>query len=160
MDDGKANQRSISCVWTNPSCWTLSSPHTPPCFLVTDPSKRPTHSYHHLLPEIIEYRNRNYKVVTGNLSWYDAMNKCKGHDSDLVSVTDAYHQAFLTFLVNRLGAPHWIGLYSVDVCTFCPLICYVLYTSVVCLCEILLCVSLNKFFLDIHRLLPIPKRLS
>uniref|UniRef100_A0A3Q4HQQ4 Phospholipase A2 receptor 1 n=1 Tax=Neolamprologus brichardi TaxID=32507 RepID=A0A3Q4HQQ4_NEOBR len=89
--------------------------------------------------EIIEYRNRNYKVVTGNLSWYDAMNKCKGHDSDLVSVTDAYHQAFLTFLVNRLGAPHWIGLYSVDVCTFYPLICYVLYTSVVCLCEILLC---------------------
>uniref|UniRef100_A0A3Q4N3Q5 Phospholipase A2 receptor 1 n=1 Tax=Neolamprologus brichardi TaxID=32507 RepID=A0A3Q4N3Q5_NEOBR len=105
----------------------------------SDPSKRPTHSYHHLLPEIIEYRNRNYKVVTGNLSWYDAMNKCKGHDSDLVSVTDAYHQAFLTFLVNRLGAPHWIGLYSVDVCTFYPLICYVLYTSVVCLCEILLC---------------------
>uniref|UniRef100_A0A669B2C0 Phospholipase A2 receptor 1 n=1 Tax=Oreochromis niloticus TaxID=8128 RepID=A0A669B2C0_ORENI len=64
--------------------------------------------------ENIEYRNRNYKVVTGNLSWYDAMNKCKGHDSDLVSVTDAYHQAFLTFLVNRLGAPHWIGLYSLD----------------------------------------------
>ncbi|XP_005935312.1 secretory phospholipase A2 receptor [Haplochromis burtoni] len=84
------------------------------CQKPQDPSKRPTHSYHHLLPEIIEYRNRNYKVVTGNLSWYDAMNKCKGHDSDLVSVTDAYHQAFLTFLVNRLGAPHWIGLYSVD----------------------------------------------
>uniref|UniRef100_A0A3Q4I6W0 Phospholipase A2 receptor 1 n=1 Tax=Neolamprologus brichardi TaxID=32507 RepID=A0A3Q4I6W0_NEOBR len=126
------NGRPVSYTnWDEPLCTVLSNNHN---FHLTgkwydekcsesgygfvcqkpQPSKRPTHSYHHLLPEIIEYRNRNYKVVTGNLSWYDAMNKCKGHDSDLVSVTDAYHQAFLTFLVNRLGAPHWIGLYSVD----------------------------------------------
>uniref|UniRef100_A0A3P9BBN9 Phospholipase A2 receptor 1 n=1 Tax=Maylandia zebra TaxID=106582 RepID=A0A3P9BBN9_9CICH len=126
------NGRPVSYTnWDEPLCTVLSNNHN---FHLTgkwydekcsesgygfvcqkpQPSKRPTHSYHHLLPEIIEYRNRNYKVVTGNLSWYDAMNKCKGHDSDLVSITDAYHQAFLTFLVNRLGAPHWIGLYSVD----------------------------------------------
>lgn len=84
------------------------------CQKPQDPSKPPTHSYHHPLPENIEYRSRSYKVVSGNMSWYDAMNKCIDHDSDLVSVTDAYHQAFLTFLVNRLGTPHWIGLYSLD----------------------------------------------
>lgn len=50
------------------------------------------------------------------MSWYDAMRKCKEKDLDLVSITDAYHQAFLTVLVNRLGDPHWIGLSSQDVC--------------------------------------------
>uniref|UniRef100_A0A665WS29 Phospholipase A2 receptor 1 n=1 Tax=Echeneis naucrates TaxID=173247 RepID=A0A665WS29_ECHNA len=57
---------------------------------------------------------RSYKVVSGNMSWYDAMHLCIENDSDLVSVTDAYHQAFLTVLVNRLAVPHWIGLYSQD----------------------------------------------
>lgn len=41
---------------------------------------------------------------------------CIENESDLVSITDAYHQAFLTVLVNRLAVPHWIGLYSQDVC--------------------------------------------
>ncbi|KAM6943569.1 secretory phospholipase A2 receptor [Xenentodon cancila] len=77
-------------------------------------SKPPTHSYHHPLPENIEYRSRSYKVVSGNMSWYDAMHMCIENDSDLVSVTDAYHQAFLTVLVNRLAVPHWIGLHSQD----------------------------------------------
>lgn len=85
-------------------------------FLFADTSKPPTHSYHHPLPENIEYRSRSYKVVSGNMSWYDAMHMCIENDSDLVSVTDAYHQAFLTVLVNRLAVPHWIGLYSQDVC--------------------------------------------
>lgn len=52
------------------------------------------------------------------MSWYDAMHMCMDNDSDLVSITDAYHQAFLTVLVNRLGVPHWIGLYSQDVSDF------------------------------------------
>lgn len=50
------------------------------------------------------------------MSWYDAMQKCKEKNLELVSITDAYHQAFLTVLVNRLGVPHWIGLSSQDVC--------------------------------------------
>uniref|UniRef100_A0A672ISJ2 Phospholipase A2 receptor 1 n=1 Tax=Salarias fasciatus TaxID=181472 RepID=A0A672ISJ2_SALFA len=84
------------------------------CQKPQDTSKPPTHSYHHPLPENIEYRSRSYKVASGNMSWYDAMHACIESDSDLVSVTDAYHQAFLTVLVNRLSAPHWIGLYSQD----------------------------------------------
>ncbi|XP_035538129.1 secretory phospholipase A2 receptor isoform X1 [Morone saxatilis] len=84
------------------------------CQKPQDTSKPPTHSYHHPLPDNIEYRSRSYKVVSGNMSWYDAMHMCIENDSDLVSVTDAYHQAFLTVLVNRLAVPHWIGLYSQD----------------------------------------------
>ncbi|XP_055363591.1 secretory phospholipase A2 receptor isoform X2 [Betta splendens] len=84
------------------------------CQKPQDISKPPTHSYHHPLPDNIEYRSSSYKVVSGNMSWYDAMHMCIENDSDLVSVTDAYHQAFLTVLVNRLAVPHWIGLYSQD----------------------------------------------
>lgn len=84
-----------------------------PCpLVVTDTSKSPTHSYHHPLPAKLEYRGHNYRVISGNLSWYDAMVTCRENHSDLASIMDAYHQAFLTVLVNRLGAPHWIGLHS------------------------------------------------
>ncbi|XP_061743297.1 secretory phospholipase A2 receptor isoform X2 [Nerophis ophidion] len=84
------------------------------CQKPQDPSKAPSRSSRHPLPDNLEYRSRSYKVVSGNMSWYDAMHMCIDHDSDLVSVTDAYHQAFLTVLVNRLAVPHWIGLYSQD----------------------------------------------
>lgn len=84
------------------------------CQKPQDTTKPPTHSYRHPLSEKVEYRDHSYKVVHGNMSWYDAMQLCSEKHSDLVSITDAYHQAFLTVLVNRLGAPHWIGLYSQD----------------------------------------------
>ncbi len=32
-----------------------------------------------------------------------------------MSITDPFQQAYLTVLINRLEAPHWIGLYSTDV---------------------------------------------
>ncbi|XP_068174457.1 secretory phospholipase A2 receptor isoform X2 [Antennarius striatus] len=84
------------------------------CQKPQDISKPPTYSYHPPLPYNIEYRSRSYKVVSGNMSWYDAMHMCTKDHSDLVSITDAYHQAFLTVLVNRLAVPQWIGLYSQD----------------------------------------------
>ncbi|KAF3686592.1 Secretory phospholipase A2 receptor [Channa argus] len=84
------------------------------CQKPQDISKPPTHTYHQPLPDDMQYRSRSYKVVSGNMSWYDAMHMCIEDDSDLVSITDAYHQAFLTILVNRLAVPHWIGLYSQD----------------------------------------------
>lgn len=84
------------------------------CQKPQDISKPPAHSSQLPLPNNIEYRGRTYKVVSGNMSWYDAMHMCIESDSDLVSITDAYHQAFLTVLVNRLAVPHWIGLYSQD----------------------------------------------
>uniref|UniRef100_A0A672YQF8 Phospholipase A2 receptor 1 n=1 Tax=Sphaeramia orbicularis TaxID=375764 RepID=A0A672YQF8_9TELE len=84
------------------------------CQKPQDISKPPTHSYHQPPTDNIEYKSRNYKVVSGNMSWYDAMQMCIENHADLVSITDAYHQAFLTVLVNRLAVPHWIGLYSQD----------------------------------------------
>ncbi|KAM8876938.1 secretory phospholipase A2 receptor [Synchiropus picturatus] len=84
------------------------------CQKPQDTSKPPSHSYRQPNTDRIEYGSRNYKVISGNMSWYDAMHLCLENDSGLVSITDAYHQAFLTVLVNRLALPHWIGLYSPD----------------------------------------------
>ncbi|XP_061090815.1 secretory phospholipase A2 receptor isoform X1 [Conger conger] len=84
------------------------------CQKAQDPSKPPSQSYFHPLPDTIEYKNRSYRVVHGNLSWYEALNRCLEIETELVSVTDHFHQAFLTVLVNRLAFPHWIGLYSQD----------------------------------------------
>ncbi|XP_072321542.1 secretory phospholipase A2 receptor [Eucyclogobius newberryi] len=85
------------------------------CQKPQDTSKHPTHSYRPpSAHEKIEYRDHNYRVLSGNMSWYEAMQSCSESGSELVSVTDPYHQAFLTVLVNRLVAPHWIGLYSRD----------------------------------------------
>ncbi|KAL1021870.1 hypothetical protein UPYG_G00019100 [Umbra pygmaea] len=84
------------------------------CQKPQDPTKPPSHSYLHPLPENIDYKNRSYRVVHGNMSWYEALQKCLASKSELVSVGDSFHQAFLTVLVNRLAVPHWIGLYSQD----------------------------------------------
>uniref|UniRef100_A0A667XUF8 Phospholipase A2 receptor 1 n=1 Tax=Myripristis murdjan TaxID=586833 RepID=A0A667XUF8_9TELE len=84
------------------------------CQKPQDTSKPPTHSFHHPLPDNIEYRSRNYRVISGNMSWHKALHLCIDNDSDLASITDPYHQAFLTVLVNRLAVAHWIGLYSQD----------------------------------------------
>ncbi|XP_042179949.1 secretory phospholipase A2 receptor isoform X2 [Oncorhynchus tshawytscha] len=84
------------------------------CQRPQDAAKPPSHSYLHPLPDNIEYKNRRYRVVRGNMSWYEALHMCLESESELVSVTDPFHQAFLTVLVNRLAFPHWIGLYSQD----------------------------------------------
>ena len=100
----------------------LCHPHTPPPPALTtpppprpDPTSPPTHSYLHPLPERPEYGGRSYRVLQGNLSWYQALRVCLEDGSDLVSITDPFHQAFLTVLVNRLDASLWIGLYRQDV---------------------------------------------
>ncbi|XP_037835854.1 secretory phospholipase A2 receptor isoform X2 [Kryptolebias marmoratus] len=46
------------------------------CQRPQDTSRPPTHSYLHPLPDSVEYRSRSYKVVSGNLSWYDAAHAC------------------------------------------------------------------------------------
>ncbi|KAJ8003556.1 hypothetical protein DPEC_G00149580 [Dallia pectoralis] len=84
------------------------------CQKPQDPTKPPSHSYLHPLPDSIEYRNGSYRVVSGNMSWYEALNRCSELKSELVSIIDPFQQAFLTVLVNRLDFPHWIGLYSED----------------------------------------------
>ncbi|KAM8933524.1 lymphocyte antigen 75-like [Pelodytes ibericus] len=67
------------------------------------------------VPEIMEYGHKTYRIISGNMSWYDASAKCREYGAELASVTDEYHQAFLTVMVNRPGHPHWIGLLSPDV---------------------------------------------
>ncbi|XP_078537804.1 secretory phospholipase A2 receptor [Lissotriton helveticus] len=65
------------------------------------------------LPDVLEYGNRTYRILRGNMSWTEAMNICLQNGEQLVSITDQYYQAFLTIIVNRIGYPHWIGFSTV-----------------------------------------------
>lgn len=67
------------------------------------------------IPNTLEYGNRTYKIISANMTWYTAIKTCLMHGAELVSITDQYHQAFLTVMLNRLGRAHWIGLFTADV---------------------------------------------
>lgn len=67
------------------------------------------------VPDTLEYGNRTYKLIRGNFTWSSALKTCMANGAELVSITDQYHQAFLTVIVNRLGYDHWIGLFTSDV---------------------------------------------
>ncbi|XP_006879432.1 PREDICTED: secretory phospholipase A2 receptor [Elephantulus edwardii] len=66
------------------------------------------------IPSTLEYGNRTYKIINANMTWYTAMKTCLIHGAELVSITDQYHQSFLTVILNRLGHAHWIGLFTAD----------------------------------------------
>ncbi|KAK9966427.1 hypothetical protein ABG768_003538 [Culter alburnus] len=85
------------------------------CQKPQDITKRPTLSYYTASSlDTSEYKNHSYLIIHGNLSWYEAQKACLDKGAALVSITDPYHQAYLTVLMNRLDAPLWIGLYSTD----------------------------------------------
>ncbi|XP_062869501.1 secretory phospholipase A2 receptor [Trichomycterus rosablanca] len=85
------------------------------CQKPQDKTKRPSHSYHNPASlDVSEYRNRSYHVIRGNMSWYEARAGCIKNSAELISITDPFHQAYLTVLINRLGTPQWIGLFSED----------------------------------------------
>ena len=67
------------------------------------------------IPNTLEYGNRTYKIINANMTWYTALKTCLMHGAELVSITDQYHQSFLTVILNRLGHAHWIGLFTEDV---------------------------------------------
>ncbi|XP_032880026.1 secretory phospholipase A2 receptor [Amblyraja radiata] len=66
------------------------------------------------IPDTFAYGNYTYKLLKKNVTWYEALNECKLREAELVSITDQYHQAFLTVIVNTLAHSHWIGLSSQD----------------------------------------------
>ncbi|XP_073927030.1 secretory phospholipase A2 receptor isoform X2 [Castor canadensis] len=66
------------------------------------------------VPNTLEYGNRTYKIINANMTWYAAIKACLMHGAELVSITDQYHQSFLTVILNRLGHAHWIGLFTTD----------------------------------------------
>lgn len=67
------------------------------------------------VPDNLQYGSRMYKLIRGNFTWSSALKTCMANGAELVSITDRYHQAFLTVIVNRLGYSHWIGLFTSDV---------------------------------------------
>ncbi|XP_053155223.1 secretory phospholipase A2 receptor [Hemicordylus capensis] len=66
------------------------------------------------VPDTLEYADRTYTLISGNMTWYMALKTCKTNGAELVSISDHYHQAFLTVIINRLGYTHWIGLFTSD----------------------------------------------
>ncbi|XP_053554326.1 secretory phospholipase A2 receptor [Bombina bombina] len=64
--------------------------------------------------DILQYGNKMYRIISGNMTWFDAYSNCQKYGADLVSLNDEYHQAFLTIIVNRLGYSHWIGFFISD----------------------------------------------
>eukprot|EP00062_Callorhinchus_milii_P005644 gi/632945349/ref/XP_007888015.1/ PREDICTED: secretory phospholipase A2 receptor [Callorhinchus milii] len=85
------------------------------CQKYADKSMHPVNaSCMYPIPETFAYGNHTYRLIRKNLSWYEALNECRLKQADLVSITDQYHQAFLTVIVNRLAQRHWIGLSSPD----------------------------------------------
>ncbi|XP_037705175.1 secretory phospholipase A2 receptor isoform X1 [Choloepus didactylus] len=66
------------------------------------------------IPNTLEYGNRTYKIISANMTWYTAVKTCLMHGAELVSITDQYHQSFLTVILSRLGHGHWIGLFTTD----------------------------------------------
>ncbi|XP_061200171.1 integrin beta-6 isoform X9 [Neopsephotus bourkii] len=66
------------------------------------------------VPDTLEYGNRTYQLLRGNFTWSSALKTCMANGAELVSITNQYHQAFLTVIVNRLGYNHWIGLFTSD----------------------------------------------
>ncbi|XP_031226231.1 secretory phospholipase A2 receptor isoform X3 [Mastomys coucha] len=66
------------------------------------------------IPSTLEYGNRTYKLIRGNMTWYAAGKSCRMHRAELASIPDAFQQSFLTVLLSRLGHAHWIGLSTRD----------------------------------------------
>uniref|UniRef100_UPI00398EDA39 lymphocyte antigen 75 isoform X1 n=1 Tax=Pristiophorus japonicus TaxID=55135 RepID=UPI00398EDA39 len=62
----------------------------------------------------LNFLNHTYVIIKKNLTWEEALTECQKNGHELVSITEPYHQAFLTVTVNTLDYPVWIGLYSQD----------------------------------------------
>ncbi|KAL7991694.1 hypothetical protein Chor_015950 [Crotalus horridus] len=48
------------------------------------------------IPDTLEYANSTYTLINGSMTWNMASQMCKKIGAELVSITDYYHQAFLT----------------------------------------------------------------
>ncbi|XP_072330668.1 lymphocyte antigen 75 [Scyliorhinus torazame] len=87
-------------------------------YYVTVCQKHREHSIHDKvtppLNDTLHFLNHTYTIIKKNLTWEDAVTECQKNGNKLVSITEPYHQAFLTVTVNTRGYPVWIGLYSQD----------------------------------------------
>uniref|UniRef100_A0A6I8NRT6 Secretory phospholipase A2 receptor n=1 Tax=Ornithorhynchus anatinus TaxID=9258 RepID=A0A6I8NRT6_ORNAN len=85
------------------------------CEKMQDTSKHNTNaSTMYPTSSTLQYGNRTFKVIGGNMTWYMALDICAANGAELVSITDQFRQSFLTVLVNQLGHAHWIGLFTSD----------------------------------------------
>ncbi|KAG3274558.1 hypothetical protein H1C71_020147 [Ictidomys tridecemlineatus] len=62
----------------------------------------------------VKYLNNLYKIIPKTLTWLDAQKECLRENMHLVSITDAYQQAFLAVQAVLWNSSFWIGLFSQD----------------------------------------------
>ncbi|CAI9550553.1 unnamed protein product, partial [Staurois parvus] len=64
--------------------------------------------------EDVSYKEKTYKILQKNMTWYMALEECRSKKMELVSVTDQYQLSFLIVTVKQADRPFWIGLSSRD----------------------------------------------
>lgn len=58
----------------------------------------------------LQYRNSSYLILQKPMSWIEARLLCETRNATLVSIPDAFQQAYLTLAVTGQKTPLWIGL--------------------------------------------------
>ncbi|XP_051871858.1 macrophage mannose receptor 1 isoform X2 [Pristis pectinata] len=61
-------------------------------------------------PNYFQYANSSYKTITVKLKWQDARKVCEAEGAQLVSIRNAFENAFLMLDANKVGEKLWIGL--------------------------------------------------
>ncbi|XP_078283857.1 macrophage mannose receptor 1 [Rhinoraja longicauda] len=64
--------------------------------------------------DYFQYANSSYKTITVKLKWQDARKVCEAEGAQLVSIRNAFENAFMMLDANKFGEKLWIGLNAAE----------------------------------------------